>query len=286
MPLRYAYHPGNVSHSSAPEVNDTIFNLAKSLSIELIPLSGATSCGAGIIRQANKRLQLTLNARTFAMAESLGFDILTPCAATAGNLNEDLQILQEDSILLSEINSTLQNTCGMEFSGNLKVHHLLHVLVDEVGLEKVESAVKNPLNFTIAGYYGPNMQQKGMCGEDDIYDPSYLEQLIQAIGGTPVSWTSRTQSVGVPGLFSEEPTVLKQSANVILDAKDEGAEIIVSACNLSHAILDVYQGKASRGEIHPINIPIIHLTEMLDFAFGHHNTRLAQLRTRIAVIGN
>ena len=77
MPLKYAYHPGNVSHSSAPEVNDTVIPLARSLNIELIPLEGATSCGAGIVRQANKRLQLTLNARTFAMAESLGLDILT-----------------------------------------------------------------------------------------------------------------------------------------------------------------------------------------------------------------
>jgi succinate dehydrogenase / fumarate reductase cytochrome b subunit len=286
MPLKYAYHPGNVSHSSAPEVNDTVIPLARSLNIELIPLEGATSCGAGIVRQANKRLQLTLNARTFAMAESLGLDILTPCATTSGNLNEDLYTLNNNPILLAEVNTVLQKTCGLQFNGSINVHHLLHVLVDEVGLEKVSKAVKNPINFNIAGYYGPNMQQSGMCGGDNPYDPSYLEKLIEAIGGNPVIWDSRTQSVGVPGLLSEEPTVLKQSANVIMDAKDEGAEIIVSACNLSHTVLDIYQGKASRQVKYPINMPIIHMTELLDFAFGHHNTRLAQLRTRIAVIGN
>ena len=286
MPLRYAYHPGNVSHSSAPEVNDTMMPIAKSLGIELNILEGATSCGAGIMRQANNRLQLTLNARTFAMAESLGLDIMTPCAATAGNLNEDLQTLMGNNILLAEINSTLMKTCDLKFNGGVKVHHLLHVLVDEIGLEKIELKVKNPLNFMIAGYYGPNMQQSGMCGDDDVYDPSYLEKLIQSIGGIPVEWGSRTKSVGVPGLLSEEPTVLLQSANVILDAKDEGAQLIVSACNLSHTIMDIYQGKASRIVERPINIPIMHLTEMIDFAFGHHNTRLAQLRTRISVIGN
>lgn len=286
MPLRYAYHPGNVSHSSAPEVNDTMFPIARSLNIELVPLDGATSCGAGIIRQANKRLQLTLNARTFAMAENFGLDIITPCATTSGNLNEDLQTLNDDPILLAEVNTILDKTCGLQFNGSVKVHHLLHVLVDEVGLEKVSSMVKNPINFNIAGYYGPNMQQLGMCGGDNPFDPSYLEKLIKSIGGNPIDWDSRTQSVGVPGLLSEEPTVLKQSANVIMDAKDEGAEIIVSACNLSHTVLDVYQGKASRQVNYPINMPIIHMTEMLDFAFGHHNTRLAQLKTRIAVIGN
>jgi succinate dehydrogenase / fumarate reductase cytochrome b subunit len=130
------------------------------------------------------------------------------------------------------------------------------------------------------------MQQEGACGEDDVYDPQYLEQLIEALGGEPVHWESRTQSVGVPGLFAEEATVLRQIASTIDDAKSEGASIIVSACTLSHTALDVYQGKASRSTGLSTNIPVIHLTELLAFAFGHYNERLAQLRTRIAVIGD
>ena len=110
--------------------------------------------------------------------------------------------------------------------------------------------------------------------------------LIDSLGGSPVQWGSRTQSVGVPGLFSEEPTVLRQIASVIDDAKSEGADLIVSACTLSHTALVIYQGKASRSTGISTNIPVIHLTEMLAFAFGHYNNRLAQLKTRIAVIGD
>ncbi|SVA10012.1 uncharacterized protein METZ01_LOCUS62866 [marine metagenome] len=260
--------------------------VAQSLSIELVPLRGATSCGAGIIRQASRRLQLTLNARTFAMAEELGLDIITPCAATAGNLHEDLTVLKQDPNLLGEVNEVLERTCGRSFSGGTDVHHLLHVIVDEIGLEKLEALARNPIDFDVAGFYGPNIQQMGACGGDDVHDPDYLEQVIAALGGRPVQWESRTQSVGVPGLFSEEPTVLRQAAAVLHEAKSEGADLIVSACNLSHSVLDVYQGKASRSTGLSTNIPVIHLTEMLSFSMGHHNTRLAQLRTRIAVIGD
>ena len=286
MPLKYAYHPGNASHSSATEVADTMEPAAKSLGIELIPLQGATSCGAGIIRQASRRLQLTLNARTFAMAEQMGLDIITPCAATAGNLHEDLHTLKSDPNLLGEINDVLERTCGRRFNGEINVHHLLHVIVDEIGLDKLESLILNPIDFDVAGFYGPNIQQEGACGNDDIHDPSYLEQAVAAMGGSPVHWESRTQSVGVPGLFSEEPTVLRQAASVLSEAKHEGADIIVSACNLSHTVLDIYQGKASQATGLATNIPVIHLTEMLAFALGHHNSRLAQLRTRVAVIGD
>ena len=286
MAVKYAYHPGNVSHSSAPEGATTMDSFARAVGITLVPLDEATSCGAGIVRQANRRLQLTLNARTFAMAEAEGLNILTPCAATAGNLQEDLMTLNSDQILMQEVNETLQNTCGLTMTGEVEVHHLLHVIVDEIGLDKLEEKVRNPLDFAIAGYYGPNIQQEGACGRYDFYEPNYLEQVISTLGGTPVRWEARTQSVGVPGLFSEEPTVMKQAAEALSEAKSEGAELIVSACNLSHAVLDIYQGKAGRNTGLSTNIPVIHLCEMLSFALGCHNNRLAMLRTRIAVIGD
>ncbi|MDE0953775.1 MAG: CoB--CoM heterodisulfide reductase iron-sulfur subunit B family protein [Candidatus Poseidoniales archaeon] len=286
MAIKYAYHPGNVAHSGSPEVAESMVPLVKSLGIELTPLDGATSCGAGIIRQVNQRLQLTLNARIFAQAESLGLEILTPCASTAGNLSEDLFLLKSDPILLAEINEVLTKTCGLQFTGETSVNHLLHVIVDEIGLEKIKSMVVNPVDFRVASYYGPNMQQEGFCGGDDVYDPNYMEQLIQTLGGQPVSWESRTHSVGAPSLLSEEPTVLKLAASVLNDAKSEGAQMIVSACNLSHSVLDIYQGKASQRTGLKTNIPVVHLCEILCFAMGHYNTRYAQLRTRVLVIGD
>jgi succinate dehydrogenase / fumarate reductase cytochrome b subunit len=286
MAIKYAYHPGNVAHSGSPEVAESMVPLVKSLGIELTPLDGATSCGAGIIRQVNQRLQLTLNARIFAQAESLGLEILTPCASTAGNLSEDLFLLKSDPILLAEINEVLTKTCGLQFTGETSVNHLLHVIVDEIGLEKIKPMVVNPVDFRVASYYGPNMQQEGFCGGDDVYDPNYMEQLIQTLGGQPVSWESRTHSVGAPSLLSEEPTVLKLAASVLNDAKSEGAQMVVSACNLSHSVLDIYQGKASQRTGLKTNIPVVHLCEILCFAMGHYNTRYAQLRTRVLVIGD
>ena len=83
-----------------------------------------------------------------------------------------------------------------------------------------------------------------------------------------------------------EPMIVQHAAAVLSEAKHEGAKIIVSACNLSHTVLDVYQGKASQATGLSTNIPVIHLTEMLAFVLGHHNDRLAQLRTRVAFIGD
>ncbi|MDP6889368.1 MAG: heterodisulfide reductase-related iron-sulfur binding cluster [Candidatus Thalassarchaeaceae archaeon] len=286
MATRYAYHPGNVAHSNAIEVADTMPLASESLGIELVPLEGATSCGAGIVRQANADLQVVLNARTLAQAEAMGLDIITSCATTAATLHEDLTLLRNDGKLMAKTNDILQRNCGLTLTGDVKVHHLLHVIVDEIGLDNVEAAVKNRFDFKVAGYYGPNMQQAGACGGDDPFDPDYLEQVISVLGGNAVEWSCRTHSVGVPGVFSEEKTVMKQTAAVLADAKSEGAELMVSACNLSHMLLDVYQGKAGKVSAQQTKIPVIHLSELLAFAFGHHVDRLAQLRTRVMIIGD
>jgi succinate dehydrogenase / fumarate reductase cytochrome b subunit len=187
---------------------------------------------------------------------------------------------------LAEVNNVLRDTCGKKFTGNTEVRHLLHVIVEEVGLEKLSELVKNPIDFSVAGYYGPNVQRKGVCGKDDVFEPTYLESVIEALGGNSISLTYRTQSVGVPSLLSEENTALRQASAVLSEATSEGAELLVSICTLSHAVLDVYQVKASKVSGENTSIPVIHFTELLAFSMGHFNSRLAQLRTRISVVGN
>ena len=286
MPIRFAYHPGNVAHSSAPEVDETMRAACRSLDIELIDMPGATSCGAGILGQANRRLQITLNARTMSIAEDLGLDIITPCATTAATLHEDLMMLKADPSLMGDVNRTLEKTTGRVLEGSIKIRHLLHVIVEDIGIENFSMKVKNPIPSPLGAYYGPNLQQDGLIGGDDVFDPWYMEGIIEAGGGKPVTYSSRTSSAGTPGIFAEEQTALRQSANILFDAKAMGAKMVISACTLAHGVLDIYQGKASRATGLNTNIPVIHFCEYVAFLTGNFPTRLAMLKTRVAVIGD
>ena len=285
MAKKYAYFPGNVSRGSSAEVEDTMIPLCNSLGITLVELKGATSCGAGIIKQANKMVQLTLNARTFALAEELGLDIITPCATSKGTLHDDLVLLRENTELRENVNNTLFSTTGLKFEGTVEVYHLLHVLIDEVGVEKIQDCVVNQLELSVAGYYGPNMQKTGACGNDDPWTPSYFETLIEALGGNAINYDSRTQSVGYPSLLTQEKVAMKMTANVLSDAKQEGAQLMASACTLSHSCLDTYQVLSSKVSGKETNLPVIHLTELVAYAFGHYVDRFALLRTRAMLIG-
>ncbi|MBT4059173.1 MAG: CoB--CoM heterodisulfide reductase iron-sulfur subunit B family protein [Euryarchaeota archaeon] len=283
---RYAYFPGCVTLNSAREVQDAMLALARALDIELVPLTGASCCGAGVMKQANWDLQIALNARTFAQAEAQGLDVLTPCATCQGNMSEDFVRLSEDAALRERINEQLEAISGLRFEGTMKMRHLLHVLVEDIGLDVVSAAVKNPIDFPVAGYYGAVMQQDGACGDDDVFDPHYFEDLITALGGEAVEYDSKAKSVGFPSLLSEEGSAMRMTAAVLSDAKGEGARIMASACPLSHINLDTYQVKAGRLSGSDVDMPAIHLPELIAFALGAYKDRYAQLKTRVLVMGN
>ena len=285
--VKYSYYPGNVARQSSREVEDTIQPLCRSLGIELIEIVGYNCDGGNIIKQGNKDLQLALNARNLAIAEKNGHDILTPCASAQGILHESLETFQKDPIALAKANRVLEKTTGMTLDGtNISTNHLLHVLIDEIGLDKIEAAVVNPLDLDIASYYGPHMQRKGACGGDDAWNPTYMEQLITALGGRPVDFKTKTSSVGNPSILSLGDSVMKMTARVLNDAKKAGAQVLVSACTQSHSNLDSYQGKAGRVANKDTDIPVVNLTEIIAFALGHFNDRFAQLRTRALIIGS
>jgi len=201
-------------------------------------------------------------------------------------MHEDLVRLIEDGDLRERVNAVLEPITGTRFEGTLRMRHLLHVLVEDIGLDVIRSKVVNPIDFPIAGYYGAPMQREGACGDDDAHDPRYFEMLIDALGGDAVDYGSKTQSVGFPSLLAEEPTALEMTAHVIDDAKSEGARILATACPLSHINLDVYQVKAGRRSGRDTDMPVVHLPELIAFALGHMTDRLAMLKTRVLVIGD
>ena len=282
--VKYSYYPGNVARQSSYEVEDTIQPLCKTLGIKLVEIVGYNSDGGNIIKQGNKELQLAQNVQHRTRREN-GHPIITACASAQGILHDALETFRNDPIALANANTVLSKTSGMTAAADeITTNHLLHVLADEIGLDKVEDAVINPLNMDVVCYYGPHMQKKGACGGDDPWNPTYMEQLIKALGGRPVEYKSKTSRN--PSLLSLGDSVMKMTARVLNDAKKAGAQVIVSACTLSHANLDSYQGKAGRVANMDTNIPAVNLTEIIAFALGHFPDRFAQLKTRAMIIGS
>ena len=270
--MKYAFYPGCVSRGATPELFVATTKVCALLGIELEfePMRGASCTGSGILQEKNQRLGDTLNARTFAMAEATGLPLLTICSTCQGVMSQANKRLKEDSAYLAGINADLAEE-GLEYKGTADPRHLLWVLIEDVGLDRLKSLVVRPLNgFKVAPFYGCYIVRPtaALGFDDNPQRQDSLERVIEAVGAEVVDFPGKTLCCGFPILMINESNSVKMVADHTLDAKGRGADAMVTPCPLCHLNLDGFQPQAAAQSRTPIDLPILHLPQLLGLALG------------------
>ena len=270
--MRYAFYPGCVSRGACPELYSATIEVCRRLEIELdVESMRSASCtGSGVLQEKNQRLGDTLNARNFALAERAGLPLLTICSTCQGVMAQANKRLRDDPDYLAEINADLAEE-GLEYKGTAEPRHLLWVLIEDLGLDELRSRVVKPLTgFKTAPFYGCYIVRPSdaLGFEDNPDRQDSLEQVIEAVGAEVVDFPGKTLCCGFPILTINQNNSMKMVANHTLDAKGRGAIAMVTPCPLCHLNLDGYQPQASSAARQPIDLPILHLPQLLGLALG------------------
>ncbi len=104
--MKYALYTGCVAKGACRELLTSTYALADKLGITLVELKNASCCGAGVISEDNHELADTLNARTFAIAEEMGLDILNICGTCQGVMVKAKANIDNNESLKKQINET------------------------------------------------------------------------------------------------------------------------------------------------------------------------------------
>lgn len=270
--MKYAFYPGCVSRGACPELYASTIEVCRILGIELDTevLLGASCTGAGVLQEKNRRLGDTLNARTFAMAERAGLPIMTICSTCQGVMSQANKALKDDSEYLAAINEDLAEE-GLEYKGTAEPKHLLWLIVEEVGIDKLKSLVTHPLTgFKAAPFYGCYIIRPSDALEFQEHPDreDSLEQVIEAVGAQVVDFPGKTLCCGFPILTINQANAMSMVANHTIDAKTRGADAMVTPCPLCHLNLDGYQPTAAATRNTTIDLPILHLPQMIGLALG------------------
>ena len=267
---QFAYYPGCVAEFSSKELNATTKALAPMLDIELVPMPGATCCGAGDIAEAKPNLYLTLNVRILSEAEEMGHDILTICNVCTLNLRRANKMVKEDPRLLEQVNGELVKAGSRPYSGGVEVTHLLWYISTEEGLAMLEKQGPKGLNgLRVAPYYGCQLlRPSSVMGFEDPDKPQSMERLIRALGGEVADYEGKTKCCGFPIILAREQVALKESHVALAGARDAGADCMVTPCPLCHLAMDAYQRKAEAVNGTEYNMPVLHLPQLLGLALG------------------
>lgn len=272
--LRYAYFPGCVAQGACEELYLSTAAVTTTLGIELIELKKAACCGSGTYKEDSQLLEDTVNARNIALAESLNLPLLTHCSTCQGviaQVDDRLKIAKiEDRQYFARVNSFLEKESCSPYQGNSEVKHLLWAIVGDYGLEKLQEKVKRKLTgLNCAAFYGCYLlRAQKKLPFDDAFNPRSMENVFTAVGANPIYYQGRTRCCGWPLASYATEQSFKMAGNHILEAKQAGADCMVTPCPLCHLNLDSRQPEVAKVINNPLSLPVLHLPQLIGLALG------------------
>src|SRR5437660_1609261 len=84
-----------------------------------------------------------------------------------------------------------------------------------------------------------------LLGFEDPDRPQSLERIIEACGAEAVDYPSKIKCCGFPIVLARAEVALGELIQPLVEAKEAGADAMVTPCPLCHLSLDAWQGKAS-----------------------------------------
>jgi heterodisulfide reductase subunit B2 len=258
-------YPGCSLNGSSREYNESVQAVAEAAGLELREIPDWNCCGATSAHNLNKELSLALPARILANAEAAGMsEILVPCAACYSRLSVTQHELSEKKELRDRITSLIQS----EYSGRVTILNVIQMLEKYV-YPNMDNLITKPFAHKVACYYGCLLvRPHGILKFDRLEDPRSMDKLMEKIGATPIEWPFKTECCGAGFSVSNTEIVGRLSGNILKDASDRNAEVIVVACPMCHSNLDMRRPDINKHLQEKIGIPVIYITQAIGLAMG------------------
>ncbi len=257
--MTYSYYPGCTLKNKAKDLDEYARSSARALGIELVEIDEWQCCG-GVYPSARDEIATKLSSvRALMKAKEQGQDLVTMCSACHNVIKQVNNDMRDE-----EISDKVARYMGLDepYTGDTRVVHYLELLRDTIGFDQIKKSVTNPLkDKKIAAYYGCLLLRPGKVMQmDNPENPTIMEDLISAIGATPVKYALRNECCGGYTTIGNKQIAVQRANAVLENAVSNGAEMIITACPLC-----LYNLKKNATKF---DIPVVYFTEALAQALG------------------
>lgn len=266
--MEYLYYPGCSLKSSGRSFEESILAVFRALNVPVTELDDWNCCGATSYMSINECNAISLIARNLAIAEKMNKgDVMAPCAACFMGLTKTKNYMATDPHISDRVNADLKKI-GFDYQNKVNVRHPLDIFVNDIGLDKIKANVKTNLkDLKVVSYYGCQLVRP-IATFDDQRDPQTMDQIVKAIGAQAIDWPLKTRCCS--GSMTSTMADIGTRMNFLLmkEAKERGADMIITACPLCQFNLECFQGKISKQYGEDVRIPVYYFTQLMGLAFG------------------
>ncbi|MEN6578045.1 MAG: CoB--CoM heterodisulfide reductase iron-sulfur subunit B family protein [Phycisphaerales bacterium] len=264
--MKYAYFPGCSAESTARDMHQSTLAVAQSLGIQLVEPKGWTCCGATAGHQTDRTLSVALPAATLIKVKDAGLDLIVNCAACYNRM----KVANHEIAANAQVRAKVAEATGRDYDGSVKVRHFLEVLLEDVGIDAIVAALRGSLaGMKVASYYGCLLvRPNDVTGFDDPENPTSLDRLVAAMGGTALDWPHKVECCGGGLSMSRTDVVVNLTDSIVGMAKAAGAECIVVSCPMCQINLDMRQLDIAKVTGNHYDMPVLYITQLLGLCLG------------------
>jgi heterodisulfide reductase subunit B len=239
------------------------------LGIELVDLREATCCGDPV-KSINIFAADYLAVRALALANLTGLtDLLVPCNRCHFTISEAKHRMEANGKLRLKIGELL-NEEGLEYNSNIKVWHVIDLLHDAVGLEKIkETAKKSFKGLKLASHTGCQIIRYSDLGRvDDAENPRKLDELINVLDTETVDYSEKLDCCGAALTYSHQDAALSLAGSKIKALQELNVDALVVCCPACQMMFDSKQKDAGTVVGAKLDLPVLYYTQLLGLALN------------------
>jgi len=269
------YFPGCSLKDTSTTFETSAQFVMEKLGLALAELDRWNCCGTVSSLAEDDLMHHLASVRNFIRVQDLEeTELVALCAMCYNTLARTAQRINSDEEERDKINQFMDRES--DYEGNVEIKHLLQVLRDRIGWDKLaDQATVDLGELHVACYYGCTLIRPKSVGIDDSESPTIMGDALEAAGATALSFPFSTECCGTYQVVDRRDLALGQSFRILQSAVRAGADVIATACPLCQHNLEEAQRELS--ELEGIGkLDIVYFTELLAAALGGETTHLPE----------
>ena len=268
--MKLSYYPGCTMKNHAGNFEESLIYSMQRLGVEVEELNRWNCCGTVLSLSEDDTMRQLAPVRNMLRVKEAGASrVMTACAMCYNTLKRANDRVKADPVLLKRMNAFMTDE-KTTYDGDVDVVHTLEILRElKANTKAVSATVVKPLKgLRVACYYGCLLVRPRSVAFDNVENPVLLDELIRTLGGTPVDFSHKTECCGAYQTVDKPKIVADRTFQILSDAQEQGADLVVVSCPLCAFNLDHRQAVTQR--IYPDfeGLPVVYFTQLMAIAFG------------------